>query len=69
MAFIYIYVMEKKLLITKKIANHKDNKKLCLKVGENVEIEAAAAGENCPPDTAKGYYVRVSGNCVFVPYG
>lgn len=60
--------MERKLLITKKIAGHKENKALFLKVGEKVDIEAVSEGENCPPDTTKGYYVRVGGNCVFVPY-
>lgn len=61
--------MEKLLLITKKIAEHKHNKSLCLKAGEKVEIQGVPEGENCPPDTEKGYYVKVSGNCVFVPFG
>lgn len=60
--------MKKELLITKKIANHKLNKHLGLKCGDKVELQGVPeGGENCPPDTEKGYYVKVSGNCVFVP--
>lgn len=59
--------MEEKLLITEEIANHELNADLGLEVGQSLLKDPV--DKPCPPDTEAGYYVKIGGKCVFVPFG
>lgn len=59
--------------LTKAICGHEKNKHLNLSpdyfsFSDDTET-LPGTGNGCPADTTAGYYVKVSGNCVFVPYG
>jgi len=55
--------------ITKEVADHKQNAKLGLKEGYMGVPDGDGCKGGCPADTTEGYYVCVSNNCIFVPFG
>lgn len=55
--------------ISKEVAEHALNAKLGLQEGYNPVPDGDGCKGGCPADTNEGYYVCVSNNCVFVPYG
>lgn len=59
--------------LNEEICSHPKNKDLSLEIGyvsfsDDTE-NLPGTGNGCPADTTAGYYVKVSGNCVFVPFG
>lgn len=51
--------MKKQLQITEEILNHELNQEL--------ELEVELESKDCPAATLEGYYVKIGGQCVFVP--
>lgn len=57
------------------VAGHENNAHLDLVPGSFITYDGETKGDGggdsgneCPPDTESGYYVKSGGNCVFVPY-